>query len=171
MQISRNYKEVLPRYNQIVTTADVYEKDVTFANGMVDLDRTKGRYKTQQKVVAVGDTVRNLNPGDMIEISWDERRIRYSDEFKRRNLSLAGLDPLSRFSHMDSTGMNVEYPVVEIDGTPHFVIWDTEVLYRFIPQEAIDYHYVPLHLERRKTFWNLPARLYRKLFSKAIVKQ
>lgn len=91
-------------------------------------------YCTQQQVVAVGDTVRNLKPGDMIEISWDERRLVYSDEFKRRNFSLAGLDPLSRFSHMDSTGITVDYPVVEIDGTPHFVIWDTEVMFKFIPK-------------------------------------
>lgn len=133
MNISRNYKEVLPRYNQIVTTANRYEEDQKFPNGTYDINRKKGMYCTQQQVVAIGDTVRNLAPGDWIEISWDEKRLRYSEEFMRKNKSLAGLDPLSRFYHMDSTGITVEYPVVEINSTPHFVIWDTEVLFKFIP--------------------------------------
>lgn len=134
MNISRNYKEVLPRYNQIVTTANKYDEDQKFANGTYDINRRKGMYCTQQQVVAVGDTVRYLKPGDWIEICWDERRLQYSDEYKRKNMSLAGLDPLSRFSNMASTGITVDYPVVEINGKPHFVIWDTEVLFKFIPQ-------------------------------------
>lgn len=115
-------------------TANKYDEDQKFANGTIDPNRKKGMYCTQQQVVAVGDTVRNLAPGDWIEISWDERRLRYSEEFKRKNFSLAGLDPLSRFYHMDSTGITVEYPVVEIDGKPHFIIWDTEVMLKMIPQ-------------------------------------
>ena len=134
MNASKNYKEIKPRYNQIVTTANVYDEDQKFANGTLDINRRKGMYCTQQQVVAVGDTVRNLKAGDWIEISWDERRLRYSDEFKRKNFSLAGLDPLSRYYHMDSTGITVEYPMVLIDGKPHFIIWDTEVLFNFIPK-------------------------------------
>lgn len=129
------YANVCPRFNQILTTANVFDEDQKTESGVIDFSRRKGMYNTQQVVVAVGSAVRELQPGDLIEIVWGENRITYSEAWLMKNRSLAGLDPLSRWSHMDSTGITINYPVVEVDGVKHFLIFDNEVLLKFEPTE------------------------------------
>ena len=131
----QNYKKILPRYNQIITTAEKYEEDQMAGNVIRDTKRLEKDYKTIQRIVSVGPNVRDLKPGDYIELNWGNGRyIELSDEFKKKNFSLAGLDPLARASHMNTEGVKIRYPIVKMEGVEYFLIYDDDVLFACIPE-------------------------------------
>ncbi len=136
MQRRKEYKKIVPTYNQIVTTAYKYEEDQTAVPGVVDITKKKGDYSHQQQVVSVGPTVRFVKPGDWIEIDFSNGRyIEYSEAYLRKNQSLAGLDPLARASHLNTPGISIRYPVVNENGEERFLIFDNDVLFGFEPIE------------------------------------
>lgn len=130
------YKKIVPRYNQIITTAYKFEEDQT-EGGIVNIAKKKNDYSTQQKVVAVGSTAREIKEGDWIEIDFGKGRyVEYSEAFLRKNQTLAGLDPLARASHLNTPGISIRYPIVMIDGVEHFLIYDDDILYKFEPKDS-----------------------------------
>lgn len=56
-------------FNQIVTTMDHYDDDVFTESGLIDTRKQKGTIKEYQKVVAVGNTVSIVKPGDIVCIN------------------------------------------------------------------------------------------------------
>ena len=127
-------KEIVPRYNQIVTTANKFTADECLEN-IYRIDRKKDTYKTQQQIVSVGPNVRDLKVGDWVEIVWNERYIEYSEEWLKKNKSLAGFDPLARASHLNYIGYSVRYPVVSVDGEERLLIYDNDMLFKFVPKD------------------------------------
>lgn len=61
-----NIKKVKPMFTAIVTTMDRNEQDETVNGIIVSSKAQKGAIKEMQKVIAVGDMVRNVKVGDMI---------------------------------------------------------------------------------------------------------
>lgn len=58
--------EIKPLYNALVTTGNVYDKDVK-ENGIIVVK--KGDLKLYQTVIAVGSTVRDIKVGDQVMIN------------------------------------------------------------------------------------------------------
>lgn len=104
-------------FTNIVTTMDSYEEDTTTASGLIDSTKQKGALKEYQTVIAVGNAVRDINPGDIVCIN----PIRYA-QYKHGKNSLkdvAADNPV--------TGYN--FNVVEIDGKDCLLLHDQDIRY------------------------------------------
>lgn len=107
-------KSIKPLANRVITTAEVYDRDI-FNKGIIVA--AKGAVKEYQKVVAKGSMVRDIEVGDMVEIDPTayERKM-YDDNSLKNDL---GKNPK----------IGVFIPVVEIDGVKHFSIYDRDIKY------------------------------------------
>ena len=104
-------------FTNIVTTMNSYEDDVVTASGLIDTRKRKGALKEYQTVIAVGNAVRDIFPGDVVCIN----PIRYA-QYKHNKDSLKDLatdNPI--------TGYN--FNVVEIDGKDCLLLHDQDIRY------------------------------------------
>lgn len=62
-------KKIRPMFTALVTTMNKYENDVKTSIGLIDTSRQKGTLKEYQTVLAVGDSVRGINVGDIVCIN------------------------------------------------------------------------------------------------------
>lgn len=106
-------KKITPVFNHVLTTKDVYDKDVK-ENGI--LVETKGTVKRYQRVVAVGPQVKSCKAGDMVMID----PIRYG-KMKHRNGAVA--DGVIE----DDPKIEYNIPVVIIDGKEFMYIGDNDI--------------------------------------------
>lgn len=110
-------KKLRPMFTNIVTTMDTYEEDTVMASGLLDTRKQRGALKEYQKVIAVGNAVRDIFPGDVVCIN----PIRYA-QYKHSKSSLKDLatdNPI--------TGYN--FNVVEIDGKDCLLLHDQDIRY------------------------------------------
>jgi hypothetical protein len=63
------YKKIKPLFTALITTMDRYEQDTLTAEGLIDSTKQQGAIKEYQKVLAVGESVRGINVGDMVSIN------------------------------------------------------------------------------------------------------
>lgn len=106
-------KKITPVFNHVLTTKDVYEKDVT-DNGMII--ETKGTVKNYQKVLAVGPSVKTCRPGDVVMID----PIRYA-KMKHENGSLK--DGVVA----DNPVIAYNIPIVNVDGKDCMYLYDNDI--------------------------------------------
>lgn len=108
-------KKIRPLFNNIVTTAERYEDDVK-VNGIVAIP--KGELKEFQKVVAVGDSVRGVKPGDLIKIKLDRymRKRHQAGSFQAEVVE-------------DNPVIEVMLPRVLVDDVEHLALCDQDVDY------------------------------------------
>ena len=65
-------KKIKPLFTALITTMDLYEEDSKTKGGLIDSTRQKGTIKEYQKVIAVGDTVKCIKPGDLVKTHTGE---------------------------------------------------------------------------------------------------
>ena len=61
-------KEIKPVFNQVLVTENLYEQDDRDHSGIIIAK--KGDIKPFQTVIAVGDDVKGIKPGDMVSINF-----------------------------------------------------------------------------------------------------
>lgn len=110
-------KKLRPMFTNIVTTMNSYEDDVVTASGLLDTTRQKGALKEYQTVIAVGNSVRDINIGDVVCIN----PIRYA-QYKHDKGSLKDVA-----SSNPVVGYN--FNVVEIDGKDCLLLHDQDIRY------------------------------------------
>ena len=109
-------KKIKPTFNNIITTMDVYEEDVTSQAGLIDTKKQQGTVKEYQKVIAVGSCVRDVNVGDLVCIN----PTRYGQkEFKEGTLK----DGI--ISH--NAVIKYNFNVLEIDGKQCLFLQDRDI--------------------------------------------
>lgn len=108
-------KKVKPLFNRIITTTNKYEADVK-ENGVITM--TKGTLKDYQEVIAVGDTVRNINVGDTVLIN--PKRYGYK---KHQEGSLK--DGIIT----DNPVISYNFNTVIIDGKECLLLYDSDIDY------------------------------------------
>lgn len=111
-------KKLRPVFNQIVTTMDYYEDDVFTEAGLIDTRKQKGALKEYQKVIAVGNTVTSVKPGDYICIN----PVRYA-QMKHQEGSLK--DGVIS----DNIVVGYNFNVVDIEEKPCLLLYDSDVRY------------------------------------------
>lgn len=116
--------KVRPMFNRIVTTMDSYENDQK-VGGVIDSRRTKGSLKEYQTVVAVGNTVRDINVGDVVAINPTRYAVKKNDEKSIRN-DIEGGNPILGYS----------FKTIILDGKEHLVLYDQDI--DFVVEESID---------------------------------
>lgn len=106
-------KKITPTFNHVLTTKDVYENDVTQDGVVIS---TKGTVKDYQRVIAVGPTVKNCKPGDVIMID----PMRYA-KMKHQSGSLK--DGVVT----DNPVVAYSIPLINIDGKDCMYIYDSDI--------------------------------------------
>lgn len=56
-------------FTSLITTMDKYEQDKFTKSGLIDTNKQQGTLKEYQKVLAIGDSVRNIKIGDLVCIN------------------------------------------------------------------------------------------------------
>lgn len=120
-------KKIKPMFISIVTTCDRYTEDSTIGESVVlDAKKTAGAYKSYQKVIAVGDAVRNVKVGDIVEINPSRYiRRKYDDNSIRNDL-------------VENPTMYVDIPMVYLNDEGYFLIQENDVSYVIEEYEIID---------------------------------
>lgn len=121
-----NVLKIKPVYNRVITTADRYEESATY-NGSTILDANKleGRYKEYQTVVAVGNSVREFKPGDVVLID--------PSRYMRRKFS----DNSLREDFVENPIVSIDIPTVQMDGKDYFMINDQDIVYTIEDYEEV----------------------------------
>lgn len=112
-------KKIRVPFNQVLTTKDVYDEDV-YENGMIV--RTRGTVKEYQKVLAVGNTVRVCEVGDVVMIN----PTRYAKMKHQEGTLKDGVVS-------DNPVIAYNIPVIRLNDQDCLLIFDTDV--QFIMDE------------------------------------
>lgn len=97
-------KKIKPMFTGIVTTANKYVEDQTSSGLVTDVKKLKSTLMEYQTVIAVGSSVRDINPGDVVCVNPS----RYANrKFKENSL---------KNDIMENTITGYNFNVVEIDG-------------------------------------------------------
>jgi threonine dehydrogenase-like Zn-dependent dehydrogenase len=103
---------------------DTYEDDEMLASGLIDTKKQKGALKEYQTVIAVGNAVRDISPGEVVCIN----PIRYA-QYKHNKNSLKDLAA-------DNPVVGYNFNVVEIDGKDCLLLHDQDI--RYVVEEYED---------------------------------
>ena len=107
-------KKIKPLYTRVITTADRYE-EVQYHGSLVDVTKTEGALKEIQKVIAVGDSVRNIKEGDMVQIN-------------PINYKVTKYDPNSIKEDFDMNKIiRYDIPMVELGGKLCLMLQDRDI--------------------------------------------
>lgn len=115
-------KKVRPLFNMILTTMNLYEGD-QMVNGIIDATKQSGTLKEYQKVIAVGDTVRNIKEGDLVNINPK----RYAQVKHKRGSLNDGIV-------QDNPVVSYNFNTIEVDGKQLLVLYDQDI--NFIIEES-----------------------------------
>lgn len=118
-------KKIKPMFTAIVTTMDKYDNDIAI-NGIIENSKTKGSIKEYQKVVAVGDSVRGINVGDLVTINPTNYMVRKYSEGSIKD-GIQDMNPVVRYN----------FPVVEMDGKEYLLLQDRDISYIIEDYEEI----------------------------------
>lgn len=118
--------KVKPMFNRIITTMDMYEEDQT-VGGVIDTRKTKGSLKEYQTVVAIGDTVRGINVGDIVAIN----PTRYASmKHEDRSLKNGVIG--------DNMVIGYKFNTITINGKEHLMLYDQDIDFVVLESEDVE---------------------------------
>lgn len=112
-------KKIKPLFSGVVTTKERYAAD-ELKGSLIDPTKTQGALKEYQKVIAVGDMVRNVKVGDLVKIN-PQRYAVYKD--KRQNSVVNNLEEY----HNQIVGY--DFPCVELESGECLFLQDRDIEY------------------------------------------
>ena len=114
-------KEIQPLNSQILTTANKYENEnkLEQKGQILKLKEMPGEYKHFQTILAVGPQVRQVKPGDVIEIDPSAYIVYEHPEDEK---SIRGIVKVRNVGH-------VELPIIEIDGEERCLLQERDARY------------------------------------------
>lgn len=111
-------KKIRPLFTGVVTTARKYVGDITTESGLVMADRMEGTLNMFQQVVAVGTTVRDVKPSDVVCIN-------FSRYLKAKHVPGVIQDNVQS----DNLQAVYEIPQVEVDGVQCLFLQNNDIEY------------------------------------------
>jgi co-chaperonin GroES (HSP10) len=103
---------------------DTYEKD-QLVGGLIDTNRAKGSLKEYQTVIAIGDTVRGINVGDIVCIDPTRYMITKHNEKSLRS-NVVG----------DNITIGYKFNTITIDDKECLMLYDQDIT--FVVEESED---------------------------------
>ncbi len=111
---------IKPMFNHILVTMEKYTDEETKSpSGLVNVKKAENPIKEIQTVVAVGDSVRSLKPGDAVAIN-PVRYLRTEQKFD---------DSLNGEVQKGKVRTYFDFPVVTMAGVDYLFLNDTDVDY------------------------------------------
>lgn len=127
-------KKVKPLFNMILTTMDLYKEDQV-VNGIIDSTKQSGTLKEYQRVVAVGDTVRNIKEGDLVNIN-PKRYAQVKHKKGSLNDGIVQDNPVISYN-FNTIEVNDRQLLILYDQDINFIIEDSEEVEDPIPSTLI----------------------------------
>lgn len=112
-------KKIKPLFTKILTTMDQYTPDELRSAGGI-ITKTVTTIREYQTVLAVGDNVRNIKVGDIVQID----PIRYGRTWHKQGT----LDESSNSIH-DNPVKEFNFPIMEVNGKSCLLLEDRDVAF------------------------------------------
>lgn len=116
-----NIKKVKPMFTTIVTTMDKYEQD-ELIGGIIDNTKQQGTLKEYQRVIAIGNAVRDIKVGDLVSINPSRFAVKKHKEGSLKDGIITD-NPIVAFN----------FDTINIDGNTYLVLQDRDI--EFIIEE------------------------------------
>ena len=120
-------KKIRPMFNALITTMDKYEEDGRTAGGIIDTAKQQGALKEYQRVISVGDSVRNIKEGDLVCIN----PIRYAIKKHQEGSLKDGIIT-------DNPVIKYNLNIVEVDGKQCLLLYDNDIRYVIEEYEEVE---------------------------------
>lgn len=109
-------KKIKPMFTSLITTMDKYKQDMMLGSGLIDTSKREGSLKEYQKVLAVGNSIRDIKVGDLVWINPTRFGVK-----KHREGSLK--DGIVT----DNPIITYNFDVVEMDGEQCLLLQDRDI--------------------------------------------
>lgn len=109
-------KKIKPMFTSIITTMDKYEQEVKTSGGLIDTTKQVGGLKEYQKVVAIGDSVRGINVGDLVCVNPARFAVKKHKEGSLKDGIIT-----------DNPVMTYNFDVVEMDDKQYLLLQDRDI--------------------------------------------
>ena len=125
-------KMIRPMFNRIVTTMDKYAVDET--DGLIlDTNKLAGALKEFQKVVAIGNTVKGIEVGDIVCINPTRYQVKKYNEGSLNDGVL-----------QENQTLGYKFNTIELDGKPRLILYDSDIDYVVTDYEDVDTHKIDI---------------------------
>ncbi len=124
-----NIKEIQPLFTKILCTADEYE-EVQFLPGttIVDTEKKPAGLKEYQTVIAVGNEVTTLKPGDVVMINPRDYMVR---KYNKDSLN-------SEMNDVYNPVIEYQFDMPIINGEKCLLLKERDIDYIILSYEAVD---------------------------------
>lgn len=119
-------KNIRPMFTSLITTMDKYEQDKLTDGGLIDTSKQQGALKEYQTVLAIGDSVRNIQVGDLVCVNPSRFAVRKHEKGSMRDGVIA-----------DNPVVTYNFDVVEMDGRQCLLLQDRDIEYIIEDYEEI----------------------------------
>lgn len=119
-------KKIRPMFTSLITTMDKYEQDKLTDGGLIDTSKQQGTLKEYQTVLAVGDSVRNIQVGDLVCVNPARFAVRKHEKGSMRDGIIA-----------DNPVVTYNFDVVEMDDRQCLLLQDRDIEYIIEDYEEI----------------------------------
>lgn len=109
-------KKIKPMFTSLITTMDKYEEEVKTTDGLVDTNKQVGGLKEYQKVLAVGDSVRSIEVGDLVYVNPSRFAVRKHQAGSLKD-GIVTDNPVTTYN----------FDVVEMDGKQCLLLQDRDI--------------------------------------------
>ena len=117
-------KKIKPMFTSLITTMDKYEQDKLTNGGLIDTSKQQGTLKEYQKVLAIGDSVRNIKVGDLVCINPARFAVKKHKEGSMRDGVITD-NPIITYN-FDTVEMNDKQYLLLQDRDIEYIIEDYE---------------------------------------------
>lgn len=119
-------KKIKPMFTSLITTMDKYEQDKLTDGGLIDTSKQQGALKEYQTVLAVGDSVRNIQVGDLVCVNPSRFAVRKHEKGSMRDGVIT-----------DNPVITYNFDVVEMDDRQCLLLQDRDIEYIIEDYEEI----------------------------------
>ena len=109
-------KKIKPMFTALVTTMDKYVTDGTIDGKLVDVNKQAGSIKEYQKVIAVGDSVREIKVNDLVCINPQRFAVKQHQNGSLKDGVITD-NPVIRYN----------FDTIEIDGNEYLLLQDRDI--------------------------------------------
>ena len=117
-------KKIRPMFTALITTMDKYEHDKLTNSGLIDAAKLQGTLKEYQKVLAIGDSVRNIKVGDLVCINPSRFAVKKHKEGSMKDGVITD-NPVIAYN-FDTVEMNGQQCLLLQDRDIEYIIEDYE---------------------------------------------
>lgn len=109
-------KKIKPMFTALITTMDKYEHDMMVGADLIDVTRREGSLKEYQRVLAVGNSVRDIKVGDLVWVNPTRFGVKKHQEGSLKDGVV-----------IDNPIITYNFDVVEMDGKQCLLLQDRDI--------------------------------------------